>query len=664
VSLFVGALLALLAGGLAALASGRRKRLALLVGAAGAAGGGVLGLAGVLPFLRGAPPAEIALAWSAPLGALHLRLDPLSAFFEATLFALTIPAAVYGVGYMGHSGKRSLGPFAFFFNLLVASMALVFAAADGVLFLVAWEVMTIASFALVTFDDGKAEVRSAGYTFLVASHLGTAFLFALFVLLARGAGDFDFGHFEALRSSAAPPLLLFGLALVGFGTKGGLVPLHVWLPEAHPAAPSHVSALLSAVMIKTGVYGLLRVLSFLPAAGAGHGLALAGAGLTSALVGITLALGQGDLKRALAYSSVENVGIVLIGIGLGVAGNAIGLPQVAVLGFAGALFHVWSHALMKGLAFMGGGALVHATGTRNLEEMGGLLARLPATGSLFLVGTAALSALPPLSGFASEWLIYLGLLRGAAATSGAPSLLALLAVAALALVGTLAAVAFTRLSGVALLGAPRSTAAVSAREPSPLVSVPLAALALGCVGLGVFPATVLRLLAPAAAQAAGSGLGAAAVDAGAELAGPLRGMALALLGIAAAAAFSARRARASGEVRQSETWGCGFARPTSRMEYTASSYSQSLLSSLVPRFLQPQVRVEPPRGLFPGQGSLRTESVDPARAALFDPLFRELGDRMSRLRRFQAGRLNLQLFYTLVTLVALGLALALRGRGP
>ncbi len=660
-SLYLGALFALLGGGVAALAAARRPNLSLWLGSAGAAVGGALGLAAVAPFLLGAPAVELSLRWSEPIGAFHLRIDALAAFFLAPLFALAIPAAVYGVGYMRHhGGRRSLAVFAFFFDLLLASISLVLTAADGVLFLVAWEVMTVATFVLVTFDDEHAEVRSAGYTFLVASHLGTAFLVALFLVLGRQAGSFDFDRFEALRAAAGPPALLFGLGLVGFGTKAGLVPLHVWLPEAHPAAPSHVSAILSAVMIKTGVYGILRVLGFLPSAPVGHGVVLAGVGLASALAGITLALGQEDLKRALAYSSVENVGLVTLGIGLGVLGSASGMPVVAALGFGAALYHVWSHALMKGLAFMGAGALAQAAHTRELERMGGLLSRLPVTGSLFLVGTAALSALPPLAGFASEWLLYLGLLRGAGSLSGPASLVAGLAVAGVALVGALAAVAFTRVAGVALLGAPRAAAAAEAREPSPLLWAPLALLAVACLVLGVLPVEVLRLVAPAAALVGGASV-AEALGPAASLAGPVRGMALALLFVAAVLALWARRARTKAEVRESETWGCGFSRPTPRMEYTASSYAQLLLSGVVPRAMHPRVRLRPPGGIFPGASSLHTDAQDPARTGLFDPLFRALADRMSRLRRFQAGRLNLQLLYTVLTLLALGVAMALRG---
>ncbi|MGA8893200.1 MAG: proton-conducting transporter membrane subunit, partial [Anaeromyxobacteraceae bacterium] len=523
----------------------------------------------VLPFLLGAPPAERVLAWSEPLGAFHLRLDPLSAFFQAALFGLAVPACAFGASYMRPQvGRRPLGAFVLFQGLLLLSLSLVFAAADAVLFLVAWEVMTVATFALVTFDDERVQVRRAGFVFLVASHLGTAFLVALFLVLGRGAGGFDFARFEAMRMAGigAPPVL-FALGLVGFGTKAGIFPLHVWLPEAHPAAPSHVSALLSGVMIKTGVYGLLRLVGFLPPLGAGYGLLVGALGLGSALVAITLTLGQEDLKKALAYSSVENVGLVLLGIGVGIAAGASGHPVVAALGMGGALFHVWNHALMKGLAFLGAGTIVHAAHSQDLERMGGLLARLPLTGSFFLVGAATLAALPPLAGFSSEWLLYLGLLSGAGSATGAASLLGYLAVAALALVGAIAAVSFTRIVGVALLGNPRTAEAARAREVGPGGWVPLALLAAGCAVFGVFPALPLRLVVPVAVQLGAVQAPEVLSPAAATSAAP-RILALLLLALAGGLFLLGRRLRASHPPAPAETWGCGFTAPTSRMEYT------------------------------------------------------------------------------------------------
>ncbi len=664
-NLYLAALAVLAAGALAGPLLARRPALALTVGSALAVAGSLLGLAAVLPFLLGAPPIDRVLPWSEPLGAFHLRLDPLAAFFQAALFAVAVPASAFGASYMKpYLGRRPMGAFVLSYGVLLLAISLVLAAADGVLFLVAWEAMTIASFVLVTFDDEKLQVRRAGFVFLVASHVGTAFLFALFLVLGRTSGGFDFVRFEELRGAgAAAPWVLFTLGLVGFGTKAGLVPLHVWLPEAHPAAPSHVSALLSGVMIKTGVYGLLRLLGFLPPLGVGYGLLLGAIGLGSALVAITLTLAQGDIKKALAYSSVENVGLIVLGVGLAVAAGAAGHPVVAALGIGGALFHVWNHALMKGLAFLGAGTLVHAAHSQDLDRMGGLLRRLPFTGALFLVGTATLAALPPLAGFASEWLLYLGLLRsGASAISGAAALVAYLAVATLALVGAIAAISFTRIAGVALLGAPRGPEAARAHEVPTAGWAPLALLAAGCVLFGVFPALPLRLVTPVAVQL-GAVEAAEVLAPAAELASAPRALVIVLLALVIAIVLLRRRLSGGGAAA-ADTWGCGFTAPTARMEYTASSYSQLFVWGLVPASLRPRVHFQSPRGVFPKKGSFRTDSQDPARTRLFDPLFRELGDRMSRLRRFQAGRLNLQLLYTLLTLVALLAMLALRERFP
>jgi formate hydrogenlyase subunit 3/multisubunit Na+/H+ antiporter MnhD subunit len=669
VILHVTALCVLVAGAVAALALARRPALALAAATGTAVAGSTLGLVAALGALLGRGGGLLTRAWSVPYAAFTVGLDPLSAFFEVALFALAIPAALYGATYMRpHLGSRRLPAFLFFQNILLASMALVFSAQQAVLFLVAWEVMAVASFLLVSFEHEDERVRRAALVFLVASHLGTAFLFALFVLLGREAGSFDFAAFAAFAALPAarmvPPALLFGLAVVGFGTKAGLVPLHVWLPEAHPAAPSHVSALLSGVMIKTGVYGILRALSWLPPLPAGYGLALGVVGLAGALGAITLALGQRDLKAALAYSSVENVGIITLGMGLAMAASASGERAVAALAWAGALAHVWNHAAMKGLAFMGAGAIAHAVHGRDLERMGGLLRRLPRTGALFLLGLAALAALPPLNGFASEWLVYLGLLRTAVAAPGGPSLLAWLAVATLAFTGGVAAVAFTRVGGIALLGAPRSPEAAAAHEPAPGLWRPLAALAALCVALGLFPDLALALALPAVAQVAGASPAAMAATLAPTLHGmavPLRAGGLALLVLAVALAVFARRARA-GRESASETWGCGYSRPSARMEYTASSFAQLFLSGLAPRAFQPRGRVVPPRGILPARSTVGFEFRDPARARLFDPLFRALADRASRLRRYQAQRLHLQLVYTVATLVALVALLALGRR--
>ncbi|WP_242344422.1 proton-conducting transporter transmembrane domain-containing protein [Anaeromyxobacter terrae] len=668
-SLYLAALVLLGAGGLAALAASARPSAALAIGSASAAVGSALGLIAAFPALR-APPAAWELAWAVPNGALALGLDPLSAVFAVAVFALGLAAAVFGAGYMrAHLARRSLGAFLFFFNVLLASMALLVAARQALLFIVAWETMTVSSALLVGLEHEDGAVRMATRTYLVASHLGTAFIFAVFLTLGHAAGSLRFEAFGALGAgagSALPATLLFAFALVGFGTKAGLVPLHVWLPEAHPAAPSHVSALMSGVLVKMGIYGILRVLSFLPPAPLGHGLALAGVGLLGAVAALLLALGQRDLKRILAYSTVENVGLVAFGLGIGLVGAAARAPAVAALGVAGALLHLWNHALMKGLAFMGAGAVVHGTGTRDVERMGGLLRRLPVSAGLLVFAAAALAALPPLNGFVSEWLLYLGLLQGGRGASAGVALLAYLSLAVLALVGALAAVVFTRLVGAALLGSPRSPEAASAHEGGPLLLAPLAALAAANAAVALFPGQAIALLTPAAAlvlRVPEAQLAATLAPAVSALTVPLR-VGLAVLVVAGVAlALASRRMLSRRDVRAAATWGCGFSAESPRVQYTAASLSELALAAMAPRALQPVATPQRPEGIFPRRVRFALEADDPARARVFEPAFRAVGEWFGRLRRFQQSRLNLQLLYTVLTVLALSALLLFHQRG-
>ena len=369
------------------------------------------------------------------------------------------------------------------------------------LFLLSWEMMSISAFFLVTFEHEKFEVRRAGWVYLVATHLGVAFLFATFLLLGRQAGGLEFASFDGM-----PALdgfwsgLIFVLALIGFGAKAGFVPFHVWLPEAHPAAPSHVSALMSGVMIKMGLYGLLRICTFLGAPAPWWGLLLGTVGLLTALVGISLALQQRDLKRVLAYSSIENIGLIGLALGVGIWSLASAMPALAALATAAGLLHIWNHALMKGLLFLAAGSVVHGTGTRDMEQLGGLMKRMPWTGAAMMAGAVAISALPPLNGFVSEWLLYLSLMKCGLETSGGRSLTALLAVGLVALVGGLAAVTFVRLAGIVLLGSPRSEASGHSHESSAWMVAPMVILVVLCVTVAVVPHAVAGLLTGALDQ--------------------------------------------------------------------------------------------------------------------------------------------------------------------
>lgn len=668
-TLYVAALLVLVVSGLVALGASARPSVALALGSAGAAVGCALGLAASFPALRAAPRA-LDLAWPVPNGALALGLDPLSAAFAVAVFGLGLATAVFGAGYMrSHLGRRPVGAFVFFFDVLLASMALLLVARQALLFIVAWEAMTLSSFLLVAFEHEDRSVRDAARTYLVASQLGTAALFALFLILASGAGSLRFEAFAATAvPGPAPAALLFVLALIGFGTKAGLVPLHVWLPEAHPAAPSHVSALMSGALVKMGVYGILRTLTFLPRPPAWQGLLLAGIGIAGAFAALVLALGQRDVKKVLAYSTVENVGLVAFGIGVALVGAALRSPAVAALALAGALLHVWNHALMKGLAFLGAGAIVHGAGTRDLERMGGLLRRLPASGALLLLAAAALAGLPPLNGFVSEWLLYVSLLHGGESAPAGLALAAWLSLAALALVGALAAVAFTRVLGIALLGEPRSPGAAAAHEGGPLLVAPLVVLGAANVAVALFPVETLHLLAPAAGQVLGiapSAVTAALAPTTAALAGPLRLALAALVLSGAALAFASRRLLARRAVLVSSTWGCGFSGGSPRVQYTAASFAELALRTGAPLALRPRALATPlPPGPFPASARFALEAEDPARVRVFEPAFRRVGEWFSRLRRFQQARLNLQLLYTVATVLALTALLLLHRRFP
>ena len=650
-TLFLTALALMVAGGAAAWAAGRRPWASALGAATGALGSAAALLVAAEAALSGRL-CDLHLAWPLPFGSFHVGFDGLSAFFAAVTALVCGLAAVYGMAYLRpHAARRPLGAAWFAFNLLTASMLLVTVARDAVLFLVAWELMSLTSFFLVMFEGERPETITAGWTYLVATHLGTAFLLALFVLLGGDAAEMDFSRLGAPPADAGACFLL---ALVGFGTKAGFVPLHVWLPRAHPAAPSHVSAVMSGVMIKTGIYGLLRVLTFLGPPAPWWGWTLVAVGAVSGVLGVLLALAQHDLKRLLAYHSVENIGIIAIGLGLGLVGLATGDAALAVLGTLGGLMHVLNHAVFKSLLFFGAGAVLHAAGTRDLERLGGLIHRMGTTGASFLIGSAAISGLPPLNGFVSEFLIYLGAFGWLAGHpgSGAAGLPAIVAILALAMIGGLAAACFAKAFGVAFLGEPRSEAAAGAHECPAGMRLPMVALAALCMAIGLLGALAISAAIPAAAVVL-PGLDVAAASAHAHEWLWRLGAAFGLLvALAAGAAALRRRLLAGRTVATAVTWDCGYAAPTARMQYTASSFAAPLVGSFR-LLLRPEAHVQPPEGLFPKAASLHTRVDDPFEGRLFGPLFRRVRDLAARLHWLQAGPNQLYVLYVAAALLAL-----------
>ncbi len=646
--------------GVLALVFGKAGRAGEILGPWGGALSSAFALAVVAAALLRQETLSVYAEWNAAIGAsFSLELDALSGFFLLPVFGLSAVSAVFGGKAVSElRGKRNLGAHWFFYNTLTTSMALVVLARNGILFLAAWEIMSLSSFFLVTLENDKEEVKSAGITYLIASQIGAAFLLALFFLLgatapAAGSGAaLDFSRFNGVSGAAAGAGFI--LALAGFGTKAGIVPLHVWLPEAHPAAPSHVSAVMSGVMIKMGVYGLVRMLGYLGQPPAWWGWTLLALGAISGAFAGLSGLAQTDLKRVLAYCSVENIGIIFTGLGVGLLGQSYGMPAVAALGFCGGLLHVINHAAFKGLLFLSGGAAVHAAETRNMDALGGLLKRMPATGAAFLAGSVAVCGLPPMNGFASELLIYAGAIGSASSPSVAHAVAGGLAVAALAVTGGFAAAGFVRAFGISFLGAPRSRHALEAREPGLAMLVPMAVLAAACVGIGFLAPVVLSWMTPLLAAVCGMPADAAAqlLSRWKEALGAVAAASAALAGTVGVLALIRALLLSRRSVTRSGTWDCGYVKPNARMQYTSSSFAQPIVDAFA-GILGTKKKETRPEGFFPSAGAFSSRTADVVADGAIRPVFAALARFMGGLRRFQHGRLQAYVLYIAIALAAL-----------
>ncbi len=578
-------------------------------------------------------------------------MDTLSALFVLLISLGSVASVLYSHGYLAHSlADKSPAHVSLHYTALTVmalSMLGVATSDGGYTFLFFWELMTIASFLLILYDAERRETVRAALAYLIMMHIGFVLLVAGFATLDRACGSADFaalaGYFAGRN-----PLPLFLVFLLGFGMKAGLFPMHVWLPQAHPAAPSHVSALMSGVMIKTGIYGILRVtaqLADLPALRTA-GLILLGCGIATGLWGILLASAQNDIKRLLAYSSIENVGVILIGAGVGTLGLAAGNDTVAACGLCGALLHTFNHSLFKSLLFFGAGNVLTQTRTLSLDALGGLGKHMPVSALLFLAGAAAICALPPLNGFVSELLIYLGLLDGIAAGSG----VAAAGLAALALIGGLAVLTFTKLYGTVFLGAPRTHEVAESTEVD---RVRIAAMALPLAGIllvGLFPQAALDLVVRAAgALAPEAARGTAPLSPVMTAVCRTAWLLIAVTGLLYAAKSRAQRRRIR---RTGPTWGCGFTAPNVRMQYTGESFAeglQSVAASVAPR--SGEGRAVDKSELFPAAHNFDAEHkdrIDALFAAWWVEMLRRINRQMMRLR---TGKVNHYVLFALLFLV-------------
>ena len=581
---------------------------------------------------------------------LHLRLDAISAIFLALVGTVGGLGAIYAHEYWSDEEHPESAPRGRrWWAAILLSMGFVLLASNGLHFLIAWELFAISSFFLITLDRARREVRAAGWLYLAASHAGTLCLFAFFAALAGRTGSWDLGPMRH-HPELAP---LFWLAFAGFAVKAGLFPLHIWLPSAHANAPSHVSALMSGVTIKMGIYGLIRFGGWLPVPAAGGSVAML-LGAATALFGIAFAFAQNDLKRLLAYCSVENVGLITIGIGGALLGAARSDAPWGRLLFAGALLHVWNHGLFKSLLFFGSGSVVHATGTREMSRLGGLWRSMPWTAATFALGAAAICGLPPLNGFVSEWLIYLGLFDTQASRNPA-GWAAMPAVILMAVAGALALASFLKAGAMIFLGAPRTKAAEGAHEGGWLMRGPMCALAVGCLAIGMAP----FILWPMVARAVGVWNPAWAAAAPPPIF-TLGAVQLALAaGFVAAGVFLWRRVRAAG-LRRALTWDCGYAWPAPRMQYTGGSFA-AIAEGWFAWLLRPERLQRRPRGAFPEVSSRIERVPETVLERIIEPAGGAVMRFSSVVRQLQHGRVQFYILYIAAGLAGLGILAALGG---
>lgn len=640
----------------------RRNQRLNFYGAFFAGLGCAVGLCGIFeaPF---ASVSDLEFPWGLPFGSFRLSLDALGRLFLLPVFGLGLICAFSGQMALRHerASEHNLAAHWFFYLMLLTGMTLVLCARDMILFLLAWEVMSLAPFFLVDFNDLDRKVREAAWTYLVAAHLGAVFLIAFFVLLWQVSGTTALQPVQTLLADS--PWLsgtLFWLGLLGFGAKAGVAPLHVWLPDAHPAAPSHVSALMSGAMINLGLYGVIRTIWLLatphiPSTGFtipqwwGWVLLLAGVG--SAFFAVLKGLGQANLKRLLAYSSVENMGLMLAGLGVSVVGMGFGQNWVAFLGAAACLLHMLNHAWFKGLLFLCAGEILHAVGTIRLSLLGGLQQKLPLLGILFAIGAAAIACLPPFSGFTGEFLLAVGM---ASANGGVEQEGLLLSLALVALISGLAAALYIKAYGLIFSGSPRS---IFAANPAPCglpLLWPLCIAATVVVAGGLFAPVFFS----AASDAALVVLPSAPLPEYQVIRDAASGwmfrIACSGWGVCAGVGllYFLRKRLVGRRLSRQATWGCGYQASSARIQYTAGSFSEPLWRVFAP-LIGVKIHEERPGGIFPGPASLGISAPDRVRNKFFVPLFEGFARLANACKIIQHGRIHLYILYILATLITL-----------
>ncbi|MDD2899956.1 MAG: proton-conducting transporter membrane subunit [Desulfuromonadaceae bacterium] len=610
----------------------------------------VVGIYAALQLLFSHTATTYLLHWNMPFGPCELVIDPLSAFFLLPVFLVSATGSLFAVGYWPAAEHRSTERgLTFFYGVLASSMAILLVVRNGVFFIMVWEVMALSAYFLIVTEHERKDVRRAGIVYLIATHIGTASLFVYFALLAAQTGSFQLPAAGTLNAlSPLAPLTVLA-AFIGFGSKAGIMPFHSWLPSAHANAPSHASAIMSGVMLKMGLYGIFRTLTYFHDPPLLWGTILTVAGITTALLGITFAVAQSDIKRLLACSSIENIGIITTALGVALLGVSSHTASLVYIGMTGALLHILNHSFFKPLLFFGSGAIIHAEGTRDMNLMGGLGKRMPRVALLFMVGSVAICGIPPLNGFISEFILYFGFFRQL--TSFSMTFLALLA-PLLALVGGLAVIAFTKLYSSVFLGTRRGSTAVHPHEAGPTMLVPMVLFALLCLLVGVAPQLALRLVEPAAEVFSPGAVSSVISNEMDAIFGTLSLVGALSLAVVTVVTLIWKWRLGKGRITPAPTWGCGYQRGTVRMQYGGTSFSE-LAVTVFNGIMRQRIMRPSLSGLFPKSAGCSDQATETLLEGVVTPLFSLVGMLFGFLHRLQHGLMQFYMLYIFAALLIL-----------
>jgi hydrogenase-4 component B len=672
--IFFASLISLLIGAVGSLIFRKSDKIANLWGNFFAIFGSIFGLISSSSVLIYNSTFSFKLASAVPLLDFSFNVDKLSAFFIFVISLISLLASIYGIGYIKHFyGKYNIGTLGFFYNIFIAGMIMVAGASNAIFFLVVWEVMSLASYFLVVYENKEKNNIKAGLLYFIMTHIGTAFIILAFLLLYGATGSFDFSVIKNNIGAVSPILrnIIFVLTLIGFGTKAGIIPFHIWLPSAHPAAPTHVSALMSGVMIKTGIYMLIRIyIDIMPGAEIWWGTVILIIGAVSSLLGVLYALTEHDIKKLLAYHSIENIGIILLGLGSSLVFLALNMKSLAILGLVAALFHTLNHAVFKALLFFGAGSVISKTHTRNIEEYGGLIKYMPQTAFFFLIGSMAISALPPFNGFFSEWMTFQSLFSGIRSINSSVQWAFVLGAGSLAFTGGLAAACFVKAFGAIFLARPRSEEAKRASESAFSIRFGMGALAALALVIGIFAGPVSAVLSRVAGGLDIFNSREAAFSANVNLVELTDGFAavsmpavFACLAAAVTIVFFIIYALAGKrKIKISRTWDCGTDL-NYRMEITATGFSRSIVT-IFRGILKPTKQAEieyhdADIRYFPKGSVIKLEIKDIYSYYFYKPVQSLVKKISEYVKQIQSGNVNAYILYVFLTLIVLLLILAI-----